>query len=239
MVQLNFNAQQFTPQYAAGGGLPAPADGSAVRYKVIISDAEQKPTQKNDGGYLAFALKCIEGPCAGTIQYDNLNLWNKSQQAVEIANKQLSAYCHVTGKFNVGDASELFNIPLQIDVRRQRNNPDFTEVCGVYDINGREPGGSVAGPVQAAPPPQGAPPAGVGPQGGQWQQPPQGGPAAGPQGGWQPNGQPDPSQGGQPPAGQWQPPQGSNGGGVSGNAAGGGWQPNQGPGAAGAPSWQR
>jgi len=206
MVALNFNAQQYQPQYGGGGGLPAGPDGGPVRYKVVISNTEQKPTSKGDGGYLAFELTCIEGPQQGVKQSDNLNLWNPSQKAVEIANKQLSAYCHVTGKFVVNDSMELCNIPFQVEIRKQKNG-DYTEVSGVFDINGNEPGKSGAG-AQVAPAPAPMPPAAqVAPAQQQWAPPAQEAaqqPQASPPQAWgapQPQAAPAPAQ--QP---QWAPP---------------------------------
>lgn len=182
MVALAFNAQQYQPQYSAGGGLPP------GRYKGIISDAEQKPTSKGDGGMLALTLKVIEGPLVGQTQIDNLNLWNKSAQAVEIANKQLSAYCHVTGQFVIADTMQLFNKPFQFEVRNQKTNPEYTEVCAVFDINGNEPGKAGAGPVVAtAPQPAQPPPAQVAPASQPaWSPPVQGAPVAQPQTAWAP-----------------------------------------------------
>jgi len=151
MVAFSFNAHQFEPKYGGGNGLPP------GRYKGIISAIEAKPTKKGDGGYAQFSLKVIEGPLAGQVQFDNLGLWNSNSQTVEIANKQLSAYCHVVGVYVVQDLDQLCNnVPLQFEVRPQKDNPQYMEVGAIWDINGFEPG--KAGVAQAQPAPAAPPP---------------------------------------------------------------------------------
>lgn len=200
MVAYSFNAQQHTPQYGGGGGLPV------GKYKGVIVNSYTDNVEKNGmvtGGYLAFELTPIEGPLSGQKHTDRLNLHNTNPKVVEIANKQLSAYCHVTGKFQFNDTAELHNIPFMFEIGLQKEpNPNgYTEVKAIFDVNGNEPGKAGAGPQVN--------------QGGQQQQPPSGPPAGGvqAQGGW--NGAPA-GQGGQPPIdngvpmNQGQPP--ANGG---------------------------
>lgn len=210
MVAYAFNAQQHKPEYGGAGGLPAGPNGEPVKYKVVISDSEQVATKDQQGGMLKLSIKCIEGPLTGVIQTDNLNLHNKSPIAVEIANKQLSAYCHVTGQFVIQDTAQLHNIPFIVEIRPQRNQPQYTEIAAIFDINGNKPGaaggGSPVAQAPAAPPAQ--PPAQVQPSGPspQWQ-PPVAAPAApaaqAPVQQWSPpTGQPAPA----PAPQQWQPP---------------------------------
>lgn len=186
MVAYSFNSQQHTPQYGGGGGgLPAGANGENVKYKCVIINSSQQNVEKNGmvtGGYLALELTPIEGPLSGTKHTDRLNLHHTNPQTVEIANKQLSAYCHVTGKFQFTDTAELHNIPLIVEIGLQKEpNPNkYTEVKAIFDINGNQPGKAGAGPQvqqqQPAPPMQ--PPAQVQATG-QWQQPPAQQPAPG------------------------------------------------------------
>src|ERR1700743_3059059 len=189
MVQFAYNGTGFEARYGSeGGGLPA------GRHKVIIEKSEMVPTKDHHvtkKEYLKFTLKCIEGLANGGTQEDRLNIHNSSPQAVAIANSQLAAYCLVTIQRVVFNATEeLHNIPFYIEVRQQRNNPEYTESAKLYDINGNEPGKGVSPQVQAQPvvPPQGFGPTGGMPPQQQWQ-PPQGQP---PQ---------------QQPTQQWQPPQ--------------------------------
>ncbi|WCF59032.1 hypothetical protein UFRH5_25 [Pseudomonas phage UF_RH5] len=238
-----FNAQQYDPTQGVGS-LPI------GKHPVIIESSEVKANKANDGGYLQLNLRIIDGPQQGTTGAYRLNLYHSNQQTVEIAHRQLSAICHVIGVFQVTDSSQLHNLPFLIEVGPQKNDPQYTEVKKVFDMNGNEPGKAGAGAPAAQPQqqqpqgqpngawggaPQGQPqqPAGGAAWGGQ-QQPAQQ-PAQQPQGaawGGQPAQNPAP-QGGQPAWGgqpAQQPAQQQP-------AQGGGWQ--QGGAPAGAAPWSQ
>lgn len=147
-----------------------PSQGSAQlpigKHPVIIVASEVKANKANDGGYLELDLQIQDGPNKGQIGAYRLNLYNKSQQAVEIANKQLSALCHVVGVFKVSDSSQLHGVPFVIEVGYQKGedpatNPQgkgYTEVKRVFDIQGNEPGKkAVTTAPQPAPQPQAQP----------------------------------------------------------------------------------
>ena len=214
MVAFTFNAQQHQPRYGGGGEQLPPGE----KYKGVIVAAE--PVNTTDqagnvkGGYLAFTLTPIEGALAGMKHIDRLNLHHTNPKTVEIANEQMSAYCHVLGVFNVQDTNQLLNIPFLFDIgwqkgqepSQERPNGGFTEVKAIYDINGNAPGKAGSGPQPTAAP-QTPPPAGVAPQSPPPAQPPAQQPPA-----QQWGGQPAPAQQppAQPPAQQWggqqQPP---------------------------------
>jgi hypothetical protein len=164
MAQLiqAFNAQQYDPTQGVGG-LPI------GKHPVIVDSSEVKPNKENNGGYLQLNLKIIDGPQTGTVGAYRLNLYHSNQQTVEIAHKQLSAVCHVTGVFMLQDSAQLHNIPFIVEVGPQKNDPQYTEVKKVFDINGNEPG--KAGQGQAPAQPAAAAPQGFGQQ--QPQQPAQ------------------------------------------------------------------
>ena len=212
MVALNFNANSVQPSYGGDAGLP---DGL---YDTVIIKTAQVPVEKMGavvGAYLEITHSVIDGPLKGQTMVDRLNLSHSNPQTVEIANKQLSAYCHVLGQFNVADSQQLHNIPMKIEVGRQidkntKQPTTYGEIKKIYDRNGNAPGKAGAQGVQHAPPaqPQTPPPAGVHAEGGGWngggqpQNPPQGfgqPDQSQPQGGF---GQPQP---GQPQAGFGQP----------------------------------
>src|SRR5690349_19608170 len=94
MVAFTFNAQQFTPRYGGGG-----EQLQLSKYKGVIVDASPVNTLDGNnqvkGGYLALTLTPIEGALQGQKQIDRLNLHHSNPKTVEIANEQLSAYCHV------------------------------------------------------------------------------------------------------------------------------------------------
>lgn len=160
------------------------------RHLVVATANEILPTKDNSGGMLVYTLKIIDGTYKDTEAPYRLNLYNNSQKAVEIAFKQLSALCYVTGKLRIMDPSELHNVPFFIEVGLQdASKPDgYTEIKKVFDQNGVAPGQSA--PAAAAPAP--APAANAAPQGG-WAapqgQPAQPAQAAAPAGWGAPSGQ--------------------------------------------------
>lgn len=245
MAQLlnSFNPMDYDPSQ---GGASWPLG----KHPVVIESAEVMATNDNNSGKLVLSLKIFDGPNAGFTGKYNLNLYNQSAKAAEIAHRQLSAICHVTQTFQLGqDGTQLqflFNKPFVVEVGYQKgeepgpNNPDakgYTEIKRVFDMNGIEPGknGAAQQPQQA---PQGF---GGGQPAAQPQQPAQQGGANA----WNGNGG-----GGNAPAangggGSW------NGGGNApaanntpnpGNAGGASWSQNQGgsgapQGGNGGPSW--
>lgn len=199
---FSFDARTVAPQTALE---PVPVNW----YKVVITKSNVKPT-KNDvnQAYLELVMTIIEGQFKDRQLYVNLNIFNQSQQAVEIAYKQLSAICHVVGQYNVqaqqnapdNTTPMLHNIPFMayVVVGTGTNGPN-NNVKGFKDIAGNDPGkqGQNQGGTQQ---PQGGQP---GPGFGAQPQPGQGQPGAtwnGPQGGTAPGGQyPNGApQGGQP-----------------------------------------
>jgi len=191
MVAYSFSAQQFEPKYSGGGGLPV------GKYKGRIVDTRTEANSKGDGGFLALDLTPIEGPLIGVIQVDRLNLHHTNPKVVEIANKQLSAYCHVTNQFVIQDTAQLHNIPFMFEIGPQKNNPEYTQVIGIWDINGNEPGKGGGQAAQQAPAQPFAPPAAQ-----QAQPPPQQWGGTPPQA----QAQPPQQQWGAPPAQQQAPP---------------------------------
>jgi hypothetical protein len=168
-MQGGFDARQVQPDQ----GMPTHPVG---KFPAAITNTSIDANKENTGGYLAVEFTTPAGKIVG-----RYNLWNTNPQAVEIAQKQLSALCHATGIFQISYANEgreLMNAQLQIEVTKQPKS-DYTQVSRVYDVHGNEPGKAPANAPQTAPaqPPQqpAAPPA----QGG-WGAPPATGPAPAP-----------------------------------------------------------
>jgi hypothetical protein len=160
MAQLlaPFNAHEVEPAGTGGGQLPV---SDKVGHLVVIVGSEIVPTKANDGGMLKLDLEIVEGPFRGDTGPYRLNLYNPNETAARIAQQQLSALCHVTGVFNVQDSAQLHNIPFRAIVALQKgDNPNgYTEIKGVLDAAGNQPGkAGQAAPAQAAQPaPAGAP----------------------------------------------------------------------------------
>lgn len=143
--QQPFDARQVDPSSFA----PPPPMGD---YHVVITDSEPVETKDKTGGRLVFQLQILDpgAQLNRKIQY-GLNLFNASQQACDIARRELSAICHVTKQFNVSDTRQLHNIPFIAILGPQLENPQYTKVFGVKDIDGNAPGkaGTTAYPPAA------------------------------------------------------------------------------------------
>lgn len=153
MSQLleGFNPYDHNPEQSAGQ-LPV------GRHPVVAIGAEVKATKSNDGGLVEFTLSIIDGPCKGQTGPYRVNLYNASPKAVEIAKRQLSALCYVTGRFQLGqngtDLSPLFNVPFIVDVAPQQGNEQYTEITKLFDINGNAPKAQGGGQQQQQAPVQ-------------------------------------------------------------------------------------
>jgi len=177
MAVLNFDATKIDPSQVSAM-LPV-SDGNG--HAVVIVSSEFKPVKDDsqpDGmskqyGYLQLDLEVIDGPNKGERGPYRLNLYNKEPKAVEIAQRQLSAICHVVNVFKVGDSAMLHNIPFRVIIALQKGeNPEkYTEVKGVKDINGCDPGKSKGGAAQQQQPVQQQQNTAQGFQGNQQQQP--------------------------------------------------------------------
>lgn len=123
MAQLNFNAQQISPESQF---TPVP-NGD---YPVIITESEFKDTKSGGGQYLQLVLEIIEGPYKGRKIWDRLNLKNSNVTAVEIAQRALSQICHAVGHLNLTDTVDLHNKPMiaKLVVRQAPGYDDTNEV---------------------------------------------------------------------------------------------------------------
>jgi hypothetical protein len=118
-------------------------------YLAIIADSEKKDTKAGDGAYIKLQLQIIqEGPYKGRKLFANLNLWNPSKQAVDIAQSELSAICHATGVLQPKDTSQLHNKPLCVVVKTRMYQGEMqNEVAGYKNRN--EAGKKAAPPAKA------------------------------------------------------------------------------------------
>lgn len=91
MAQIAFDASGVEP--AAPLELLPPG-----KYVAQIVQSEMQPTKLGDGQMLCLELDILEGPHRGRKLWDRLNLVNRSQQTMEIAQRTLSAICHAVGQ---------------------------------------------------------------------------------------------------------------------------------------------
>lgn len=87
----------------------------AGEYEAIIVASEVKATSTG-GKMLKLELQILNGEFQNRKVWDNINLWNASDKAVQIARGTLSAICRAVGVMTPKDSAELHNKPLRIKV---------------------------------------------------------------------------------------------------------------------------
>lgn len=87
------------------------------KYLAQIVRTEMKATNAGDGHYWALRWEILDGEHKGRLLFDNLNLDNPSETAMNFANKTLTSICLATGCNNIEDTDELLNIPCEIGVK--------------------------------------------------------------------------------------------------------------------------
>lgn len=215
-MQGGFNAQQFEPKQSAGTNHPV------GRFPFTVTGTSIEENKEKTGGFFMVEFTTPAG--VAVMRY---NMWNKNPQAVDIANGQLSALCHATGRYQLNwqdegaamrGAQGMIEVGFQKDQgpSPERPNGGYTEIKKVLDSAGNEPGKAPAS-VQPQPSANQAPMTSNG-QGGwnnaqqnatqQPNSPPANSPPVGGAGGWQQGGGNNPPAGGgvnqPPPWGQQQ-----------------------------------
>lgn len=103
-------------------------------YPAEIVKSEMKETKNGKGQYLELSFRISEGEFENRRLWSRLNLSNNSEQAMEIAQRELSAICRAVGVLEPDDSSDLHGIPLFINVkqRKREDNGEFTNVIKGY-----------------------------------------------------------------------------------------------------------
>ena len=150
-INAQFDATQFTP--SQGGG----AHPLGI-FDAQVSMTECKPSKNDPQNAGLFEVE-FTTPAGRIVK--RYNLWNPSTQAVEIAQKELSALCYATGIFRLdfnNDGAAIRGARCKIDVQQQidsktKQPTQYVEVAKVLDLNGNEPGrpSNPAPQTQAAP----------------------------------------------------------------------------------------
>jgi hypothetical protein len=139
------------------------------KYLAHLIESEMLPTKAGDGQFLKLVFEVLEGPSARRKIFDQLNLVNRNDQTVEIAQRTLSAICHAVGQVHVSDSEQLHFKPLIVTLKVEPAGPDKFGVhrearnkVGGYSAAGVIPATSTAQrpvaapgqrPATAAPPP--------------------------------------------------------------------------------------
>ena len=150
MAQLNQHFDASTVEPAAPRELLPPG-----RYTAQIVQSEMRPTKAGDGQMLWLELDVLDGPYQGRKLWDQLNLVNRNQQTVEIAQRTLSAICHAVGQIQVSDSEQLHfrpmavNLAVEVDDRDKALAPELQRKRN--KVKGYGPVAAGAQPVRPAP----------------------------------------------------------------------------------------
>jgi len=115
-------------------------------YDAVITTSERKATKAGDGHLLKLTFQILNGEYQNRLLWVNLNLWNKSEQAVSIAKKDFEAIKRAVGVVNPKDSAELHGKPLKISVKVK----DQENSVGGYKPRNAGPATPPTTPVPAA-----------------------------------------------------------------------------------------
>jgi hypothetical protein len=114
LAELGFNASTVEPNE---GFDVIPAG----EYDAVIVGSEVKATSSGEGKMLKLELQILSGQFQNRKLFDNLNLWNKSDKAVQIARGTLSAICRAINVLTPSDSTELHNKPLRVKIKIEKS----------------------------------------------------------------------------------------------------------------------
>ena len=117
MAQISFDASGVEP--AGPFELLPPG-----KYRAQIVQSEMQPTKQGDGQMLCLEFDVLDGPYQGRKLWERLNLVNRNQQTVDIAQRQLSAICHAVDRIQVTDSEQLHFRPMLLTVTVELDKRD-------------------------------------------------------------------------------------------------------------------
>jgi hypothetical protein len=121
-------------------------------YRCTVTACDKKATRAGTGHFLAFELTILDGEFAGRKLWDNMNLWNPSAQAVEIAQQTMSQLCHAVGLLQPKVVSDFIGRAVVVTTRIEKRSKASDELGNAIKKYAPDGGpGSVAAPVAAAP----------------------------------------------------------------------------------------
>jgi len=86
-------------------------------YRACITASEIKQTNDGQGRYVKLTFQLLDDPYKNRKLWENLNLWNKSAEAVRIAQGTLSGIGRAVNVLEIKDTSQLHNLPLIIKLK--------------------------------------------------------------------------------------------------------------------------
>jgi hypothetical protein len=119
MAEISFNASEYTP--VTDYELIPPGE-----YEAIINSAEWKDTKAGTGRYLKLEFEFTR-EYEGRKIWENLNLENPNEKAVQIANAALSGICGAIGVDQLTDTDQLLDKPMIIKVKIQKGKDGYDD----------------------------------------------------------------------------------------------------------------
>lgn len=118
-------------------------------YPAVMVDSEWRHT-RTGGRYLNLTWRLDGGEHDGRLVWQMLNLDNPNPKAVEIAQKELSAISHATGKMAVSNSEEFYHIPVSLRVGVKTDDYGTKNVVKGVRALGAAPVAVPAGPRPVA-----------------------------------------------------------------------------------------
>ena len=120
MPELNFDSNKIEP---VGSFEPVPVGD----YIAVISASEKKANSKGTGEFLQLTYTIVDGEFKGRKIFDRLNIRNDNTQAQEIAQRTLSAICHIVNVPHPKMSEELHDKPMMITVAIRPAKGEYAE----------------------------------------------------------------------------------------------------------------
>ena len=136
------------------------------KYLAHLIESEMLPTKAGDGQLLKQEVELLEVTSALRKIFYQLNLVNRNEQTVEIAQRTLSAICHAVGQVHVSDSEQLHFKPLIVTLKVEPAGPDKygvhrearNKVAGYSAANAGSAAGNATRPANPGPRPAAAAP---------------------------------------------------------------------------------
>lgn len=104
-------------------------------YRAKIVKSEVKSTKAKDGKYIAFTFRIISGKYKKRLVFTNLNIINKNETAVRIAESDLKKICEACGVDEMEDTSEVHDIELGIKLTIKAATAQYPEGNEIKDYS--------------------------------------------------------------------------------------------------------
>jgi len=86
-------------------------------YLVQVVESDFKTTKDQQGRFIELKFEVLNGEYKGRFIWTRLNVQNKNQMAVDIANKEFATICRAMGKGKITDTQQLHGIPVLMTVK--------------------------------------------------------------------------------------------------------------------------